>query len=285
MGSRSSNTHIIELSSRDKLLKLHLVPLDSLKPHEKHLNSLLQYLHNAMINDKILRDPLLADCKRGLIIDGTHRALILKKIGVDYVPVQDIDYLDPRLMLYRWFRIYRDEDVNIEEIFKDFVLVKDFEIGDLDNYSLYIVYKGKIFVLIDDGDLCKISQFVEEAMNKFYIHLKVEPQYISEDEILNGPFISSKDIVLGYRRILKNEVLKTHSKGLLLHNKATRHVPPHRILGINIPIDLLYRDKVQEALEYLNSLRLKYVGERVVIDGRYYAERIFKGIGKDQDYS
>ena len=90
-------------------------------------------------------------------------------------------------------------------------------------------------------------------------------------------------VILGYRYVDKKEVLETHNKGILFHHKATRHVPPYRVIGIDLPIEYLTRENIDKAVEHLKRIKVEYIGEKVTIDGRYYAEKVYRGrIYKDK---
>jgi hypothetical protein len=281
MGSDSCNIHSIKIKHRDTEFKLHLVPIYDIRPHERSVNILKEELKNQLLNDGVLRDPILADYKRGLVIDGTHRILALREIGVDYIVIQHIDYLDDGLKLYRWFRIYDKPDKDIIEILKNVKGTKEFDIRDLDRYSMYIVYNGKTYIILDDAELEDIVENIETLTEKFSTQYNMKPYYISEDELDNIDIKKFEGILIGYRVIDKSEVLDVHSKHVLLHNKATRHVPPYRIININIPLKLLSKDYLYDAIEYIKGIKLEYLGEKIVLEGRYYAEKVFKGVRED----
>jgi hypothetical protein len=278
MGSGSSKTVSLKLRAIPGELYIKIVPLKELSPHEKYMDNLLEELKRQITEDGVLKDPLVADYSRNLIIDGTHRALALEKLDIKYVPIQDFDYLDPKLKLYRWFRLYKGDIEIPREILNKVVGIKDYETRDLDKYALYIVHKGKTYILYKKLRLSKITSIIEDLMRIMGETLDIEPTYISEDEIYRYQYGMEKDLLLGYRRIDKVEVLEAHERGVLLHHKATRHVPPHRIININIPIEYLSDDSIDKALDYLKGISLEYIGEEVIINGRYYAEKVYRGV-------
>ena len=278
MGSNSQNIYSIILTDGKLNAELYLVPLDSIRPHEKSISILTDELRSQFLKEGILKDPILADHRRNLVIDGTHRVLALRSIGVDYVPIQYIDYLDPRLKLYRWFRIYRD--IGDPRDMYDFISIREFEYDDLDRYAIYFIHQDKMLIILDNADLKDITEYIEDITAKFLRIYRSKPVYISEDELSKIDLHKFDDILVGHRRISKEEVLDAHSKNILLHNKATRHVPPYRVININIPVKLLYRENIDKAIKYLEGIRLEYIGKKVTIEGRYYAEKVYRGIRK-----
>jgi|Deesub1362A_J573_1020465.scaffolds.fasta_scaffold00008_171 hypothetical protein len=286
MGSGSSNIHVVRLRPESLGIEICLVPIDMVRPHEKSIEALRKYLRTRILEDGVIQDPVLADYRRGLIIDGTHRALVLRDLGMDYIPIQYIDYMDPGLRLYRWFRIFNGVGELPKGVLDRVAEVKEFEAGDLDRYPLYIVYNGRTYILLVDGGLEDIIRDIEVVEGEFLKLYKTHPSFLSEDEVLgNDEVLRSVDVaILGYRHVDKKEVLEAHKRGVLFHHKATRHVPPMRVLGINIPLDYLRTGNIYKAVEHLKRVCLEYVGEKVTLDGRYYAEKVYRGrLCEDKD--
>ena len=286
MGSGSSEVYTVRLKPIELGIDIYLVPIEMVKPHEKSIDALRKYLRSRILEDGVIQDPVLADHRRGLIIDGTHRALVLRDLDVDYIPIQYIDYMDPGLRLYRWFRIFSGVEELPKTVLDRVVKVKDFEVGDLDRYPLYVVYNGRTYILLLEAGIEDIIRDIEEVEEEFLEVFKTHPSFLSEDEIFgNDEVLNGVNVaILGYRHVDKEEVLDAHKRGILFHHKATRHVPPMRVLGMNIPLDYLKSGNIYKAVEHLKKICLEYIGERVTIDGRYYAEKVYKGrVCEDKD--
>ena len=273
----SSRKHIYRVSPRKSIegFAFYLVPLKGLSPHEEVMQDLKKELMKRMSSDNVLKDPIIADYSKGLIIDGTHRAAVLKEMNIDYVVIQHFNYMDPELKLYRWFRLYRDIEELPHEISKMLIQKDVFGIGEMEKYPLYIVYRGVLTVLSQDINVKKVMDGMREVESIFRRY-GYNNDFISEDEVFMGRGIGERDVLLGYRYITKKEVLDLHRKGCVLNHKSTRHVPPYRVIGIDIPIDYLTADNIDKAVEYLKEITLEYVGEKIVVDERYYAEKVFK---------
>lgn len=83
-----TTTTVLETDSK---LKLALLPIDDLKPHEKGLSLYLQLLRREILRDGVLKCPIIADEESHVILDGMHRWLALKSLGYTEIPVILVD--------------------------------------------------------------------------------------------------------------------------------------------------------------------------------------------------
>lgn len=70
-----------------QILKITLLQIDKLKPHEKGSPLYLELLKNEILKDGVLKYPIIADEKTKVILDGMHRWLALKSLGYKQIPV------------------------------------------------------------------------------------------------------------------------------------------------------------------------------------------------------
>jgi len=102
-------------------LKIVLMPIDELKPHEKGSPIYLELLKQEILRDGILKYPIIADEKTCVILDGMHRWLALKSLGYSLMPVILIDaFQNPKVRVGRR-RIHRyvsdpDKEITIEKV-------------------------------------------------------------------------------------------------------------------------------------------------------------------------
>jgi hypothetical protein len=102
-------------------LKIVLVPIDELKPHEKGSPLYLELLKQEILMDGVLKYPIIADEKSHVILDGMHRWLALKSLGYTLIPVMLINaFQNPKIHVGRR-RIHRyvtdsDEEITIERV-------------------------------------------------------------------------------------------------------------------------------------------------------------------------
>jgi hypothetical protein len=112
-----TSTVLVEKSN----LKIVLVPIDELKPHEKGSPLYLELLKQEILMDGVLKYPIIADEKSHVILDGMHRWLALKSLGYTLIPVMLINaFQNPKIRVGRR-RIHRyvtdsDEEISIERV-------------------------------------------------------------------------------------------------------------------------------------------------------------------------
>ena len=82
-------THTILTQKSD--LKIAIVSIDKLKPHEKGSPLYLKLIRKEILKDGILRYPIVADEKTLVILDGMHRWLALKSLGCAHIPAVLVD--------------------------------------------------------------------------------------------------------------------------------------------------------------------------------------------------
>jgi hypothetical protein len=102
-------------------LKIVLLPINELKPHEQGSPIYLELLKEEILKDGMLKYPIIADEKTHVILDGMHRWLALKSLGYTLMPVILVDALNnPKIRVGRR-RIHQylnnsGEEVTIEKI-------------------------------------------------------------------------------------------------------------------------------------------------------------------------
>lgn len=108
------------LAEKSKL-KIVLLPIDELRPHEKGSPLYLELLRQEILRDGILKYPIIADEKTCVILDGMHRWLALKTLGYTLIPVMLVDALQKLRIRVGRRRIHRyishsEEEITIEEV-------------------------------------------------------------------------------------------------------------------------------------------------------------------------
>lgn len=102
-------------------LKIALVPIDELKPHEQGSPIYLELLRDEILRDQMLEYPIIVDEKSRVILDGMHRWLVLKSLGYASIPVILVDaFQNPKIRVGRR-RIHRyvsdsEEELPISEV-------------------------------------------------------------------------------------------------------------------------------------------------------------------------
>jgi hypothetical protein len=102
-------------------LKIVLLPISSLKPHEKGSPLYLELLKQEILRDGLLKYPIIADEKTHVILDGMHRWLALKSLGYTLIPVILVNALQNPNIRVGTRRIHRyicnhDGEITVEKV-------------------------------------------------------------------------------------------------------------------------------------------------------------------------
>jgi len=101
--------------------KVTLLRVDQLRPHEKGSPVYLELLRKEILDDGMLKYPIIADEKTHVILDGMHRWLALKSLGYELIPVILIDVFRNKKIHVGKRRIHRytngvDKEITIEQV-------------------------------------------------------------------------------------------------------------------------------------------------------------------------
>lgn len=98
-------------------MKVELVPLEVLRPHEQILPKKVDQLEKMTHRWNAYTKPLLIDRATGTILDGHHRYQVAQRLELLCVPCVLIDYLEDNLIeLDIWPNCGRDEVTKNEVI-------------------------------------------------------------------------------------------------------------------------------------------------------------------------
>jgi hypothetical protein len=280
-------------SIREGLVKLALEDIRSLKPHERVLPELIKSLEKSLLEDKVVKDPITVDERTLVVLDGMHRVSALRELGYSYIPCSLIDYMLPAVQLRAWYRVIKgpmpaSEIVTlIRKSFKDLKLV-DVNTIDADKMvnegrgvcafrssgSAWLMTTGKRLNCREAYDL--ISE-IEERLRKENFKIIYQTEFDAKTMVLYDKSATCMIVPT----VTKEDVIHIAAKGEVFAPKASRHVFPTRILGVDVPLELLKGnqlnlDKANE--EFQNSLSsrkiVKLPGGQIV-DGRRYEELLY----------
>ncbi len=74
--------------------------MNSLNPHEKVRPNRLKELTKEILEEGILRTPIIVDRKTRVILDGHHRYRILQMLGAKVVPALLVEYSSPDVSVF-----------------------------------------------------------------------------------------------------------------------------------------------------------------------------------------
>jgi len=275
----------------DKRLRLDItiVKIDSLHLHEDVVPELVKYLMFSIKMDGYVKHPIIVDRKSLVVLDGVHRVVALKKLGIQRVPACLVDYSNPAIQVLNWYRTMTGAS-DVESAMSQIQIVGcDIEeIGEVDEKKLGIspavaAFRSRNRTLLIK---CPFKSLQEDykIIGKVEGRLKakgVRIRYETKHDALEGLRKGQVDAVMYTPKVSKDEIVRS---ALCAHSfawKATRHVVPARPLNVNVPLRLLReRDmSLAQANRELRSMllrkRLRRLPPGSVIDDRRYEEELY----------
>lgn len=253
-----------------------------LKPHEETVDDDLKRLVNSLGDNPVLRHPIIADWRTGIVLDGTHRLAAINQLRCNFIPSALVDYDDPQITVERWFRLFSGS--NVQKLENDLRKLKPREISrhecedGLSKRRWYATVEKPMSCLAFPArsptpyEMVRDSYGIEIAARK----QRVTIAYQDNKDTEAG---DSQSLVMSTIRIEKKEVVETVKKGKLFPPKSTRHLVPSRPLGGGVPVDWLRGSDFSEAQsryqEYIQSRKVKRLPEGSRIGSRRYLEEVF----------
>lgn len=282
------------------LLKLEIVPVESLFRHERTLPKLVRRLMLEFKNWTRLRNPIIVE-DHNIVLDGNHRAYVFKELGFRHIGVCKIDYFHESANLRYWFRLLR----NIKGIGSIKRIVEDMH-GKVervrDKDALRKTLQGnKLYCGVQQGDFYAAIHFNEDTVNDAVgaydilqeiqdrlVRDRVTLEYVPCDCVDENRFcgeLKDDEMVMWTPQITKEMVVDAAKKERLFAPKSTRHLIPARPLNVNVPTEWFREDISLEEinkrfLDFLRTKECRRFGPGQVVDGRYYGEELFVFYGQ-----
>lgn len=252
------------------------------KPHEETVPEDLAKLVGALKENPVLRHPIIADQRTGIVLDGTHRLAAIQRLDCNFIPTALVDYDDRRISVERWFRKFYGQETlglqnELERIGPQRVSRDECESG-LSTRRWYATIESNASCLAfptrnpDPCEMVRDSQKIENSARS----IGVKIAYQDNKEVDSK---DSEDLVMSTIKLSKVEVKDNVGRGKLFPPKSTRHLVPSRPLGAGVPLDWLQRTDYPEAQahyqEFLMSRKIKRLPEGSRVGSRRYLEEVF----------
>ncbi len=260
-------------------IRLSLRKISELMAHEETVRRDLDSLIALLTRDPVLRHPLVADDKTGLVLDGTHRLAALKELDLELAPCALVDYRDPRIIVERWFR--KIEGTTLDTFKTQLTAIqhepeaKSSADDCLSRRACYAVLENQESRLVfrtlekDPVNLAKASFGIERIAREKGLKVAYE-------DAKSIP--SSNGFVLSTIRVTKEEILDASNQKSLFPPKTTRHIIPSRPLGVGIMLAWLKQPSLAEAqgkfLKHLEAKSLTRKPEGSWVGSRRYQEEV-----------
>jgi hypothetical protein len=270
-------------------MEIKFLSVDSLFTHEETIPTALELLKCDLLKEQVLKHPIIVDAETHVVLDGMHRVAALKSLDYNIVPVCLVDYQNPAIELYAWYREFNGQipiksllDKITSTIKYEQVQISPIRAQELVNQRSAIsalVNRKSVFLLASYSSLT-IKEVYDKvaAIETIAKELGYNLTYSTEDDALQN-LQSEKQLILIVPSLKKKEVIENALKKILFAQKTTRHVVPARPLFTNVPLSWLKTTDIREANQQLNAhLNSKQIIKKdpgSIIDGRRYEERAY----------
>ena len=276
----------LEISSSSLNLRLSIIEIEELKPHEEIIDEVVERLSGEIGADGVVHDPLIVDQEDYIILDGMHRFNALNRLGCRFAPCCLLDYGSPKIKVGSWFRLFTVNDptpvaknllskmrLNYSEHELDAATMSyDFE-------SIILTKNGTIFSLpppLDPVERCRTAVKVE----KHLVNDGYEVTYLSEANAMQRLKSDKANLAIALPVFKKEEIREFGLEGRLLPHKVTRHVIPSRPLAVDIPLTLLRNSAISreeadgQLSDILSRRRMERKPPGSFVEGRRYDEEL-----------
>lgn len=275
----------LEISSSSLNLRLSIIRVEELKPHEEVIDEVVRKLSREISADGEVHDPLIVDQDDHIILDGMHRFNALKRLGCRFAPCCLLDYGSPQIKVESWFRLFTVNDpIPVAE---NLLLKMNLNYSEHKVDAATLRYDAESVILTKDGTIfclpalapverCRTATNIEKQL----VSEGHEVSYLSEARAMQRLKSDEANLAIAMPIFSKAEIRDFGLKGRLLPHKVTRHIIPSRPLAVDIPLTLLTNATIslQEADRNLNELLAKRRIDRKppgsIVEGRRYDEEL-----------
>ena len=262
----------MNLTLGGKTIELALLNQSDLRPHEETVRHAYDELEASMRQDELQRDPIIVDKKSGVVLDGTHRLEVLRRLGAKLVACYLVDYASKDVRLLRWLRaVKRPTPKLLFRLERELNLVfGGSELLEAPT-KIELWYRGDKLESRRDVDFPEICEVIRR-FDQIVAQEDAIIEFMDEEAFRHGA-VEADVSVLVTPRIQKSHVILAAKSGALLPPKSSLHVFPVRPMGVDYPIEFLKsgRDELDQRLA---RRPLKTIEPPVVIGGRRYREEI-----------
>jgi hypothetical protein len=267
-----------------------LVDLDRLHIHEEVIPKLVDELAESIVKDGVLRHPVMVDKASLVVLDGMHRVAATKRIGCRRMPVCLVDYNNPAIELFGWYRTVKGDDV--EEHARESAKKLGLKLKNSSYMEgMKALNEGSADALLVTREKCvQVSNDSRDIKSAFAVVKKLESQLINsglkvgyetasdaEAKLRNGEV----DMMFAVPPIKKSDVINQGIRDEPFPHKVTRHTVPARPLEIDVPLKLLKEEKLtsdeanEEFLRMMASRKTQRIPPGSIIEGRRYDEEVY----------
>jgi hypothetical protein len=259
-------------SADDVRASLAVVPLGDLSRHESTSPDGEARVRDLLVNAGVLSWPLVVDAESGLILDGSHRAVVLARdFGARYALVQRVRLAAPEVRVGTWCRIL--EGVS-GAVFDQVRCALGLE-ARVPDEELRCHYNGRVYTRRTTG--APEAHELLDTLERELASNGHRPRARLVEEEAIAAWLTAKDVVVLRPPVVDKATIRQQAGRALLPRKATRFLLPYRVVGLSIPLAALAGppEALRARLERERACPLLCLGAALCVDRRY-PERLWQ---------
>ncbi len=258
-------------SADDVRASLAVAPLGDLRPHEATSPDGESRVADLLGAARVLSWPLVVDAASGLILDGSHRAVVLARdFGARFAVIQRVDLDSPDVRIGTWCRVLESVPAAAFDAARRAL---GLEVGA--EGGLRCHYGDRVYGRPGPqaSDPHALASEVERLVSR---NGRRRPPRLVEDEVI-AEWLAAADVVVLRPPALDKPTVRERAAGPLLPPKSTRFLLPYRVLGLAVPLAALGgpRAGLVAEVERERARPLACLGDGLAVD-RHYPERLWQ---------
>jgi hypothetical protein len=258
-------------SADDVRASLAVVALADLHRHEATSPAGESRVAELLAGARVLSWPLVVDDASGLILDGSHRAVVLaREFGARFVLVQRVEVDAPDVRMGAWCLVIEGVPAAAFDRARGALGLEAGVAGGLRCH-----YGGRAYARPGSGgpETPDLAGALERLLS---VNGRPPRSRLVEDDAV-GPWLRVADAVVLRPPALDKATVRARAPGALLPPKSTRFLLPYRVLGLAVPLAALAgpREALAALLEGERARPLVCLGGDLTVDRRY-PERLWQ---------
>jgi hypothetical protein len=261
-------------SAEDVRASLSVASLADLRRHEATSRDGEARIADILAAARVLSWPLVVDHVSGLILDGSHRAVVLARdFGARYALVQRVRLDAPDVQVETWCRVL--EGVSGPDFDRARRAV-GLEAGAHDGLRCH--YGGRVYTR--PGTSASEGHALAQALELLLESRGHRPRAHLVEEEAATAWLGAADVAVLRPPAVDKTTLRQRADGTLLPPKSTRFLLPYRVFGLSVPLGALggTHETLLGLLERERARPLLCLGAELAVDRRY-PERLWQFAG------
>jgi hypothetical protein len=258
-------------SADDVRASLDVVSLADLHRHEATSPDGESRVAELLGDARVLSWPLVVDVASGLILDGSHRAVVLaREFGARFALVQRVALDAPDVRIGTWCLVLEGVPAAAFDQAR-----RTLGLAAGPDHGLGCHYEGRTYTRL--GSTTSEAHRLAESMERLLSWNGHRPRarLVEDDAAL--PWLDAADVVVLRLPPVDKTTVRRHADGALLPPKSSRFVLPYRVFGLDVPLAALTgtREALLARLEAERARPLACLGAGLAVDRRY-PERLWQ---------